>query len=95
MTGYNAPPEGDGRTRKDRSLPQRLGAARAALAVELTEFKRLGQAIVRADRNGNRTKVAVLAELIREGRTSIALRKAAVAELETEAEEFENGEGER
>lgn len=81
MTGHPAPPEGDGRTSYERSLAQRIGAARAALQRDKGLLWALGRDVARFQGLGRldlaRDKAAELAET----RASIQNRQAWLDQL--------------
>lgn len=82
MSSKPAPAEGDGRTRRERSLPQQLAAARGNLGIERDELKALGRAIVKAETAGKMGKARTLRAIVPERRASIKERERQLAELE-------------
>jgi len=78
----------DGRYGTERTLAQQRASRASQVALERTELKRLGQAIVKADRAGKRGKALALAALVSGRKANIARHEEELARLQAlEAEE--------
>jgi len=82
--GHPAPPEGDGRTRRERSLPQRIAAAKASLQRDKDWLRAVGRDIAHAQGKGRLDEAERLAGELPAIRESIANRTAHRDQLEAE-----------
>ncbi len=88
LEAAEAPPEPerpaywDGRYGTTRTLAQRLATASSSLALEKSELKRLGQAIIRAELANKMDKARTLRDLVPERRENIRRHEEKLAKLQ-------------